>query len=83
MTPKPPTVNPSTCSMASEFTATVPIIGGTGRGAYAGISGDLKVTIIQAGIAPRRKNHSCNLSPNVMPVAGVSWTRGSGTVLFK
>lgn len=83
MTPKPPTVNPSTCSIASAFTATVPVIGGTGRGAYAGISGNFKVTIIQAGIAPRRKNHNCNLSPNVTPVAGVSWTKGSGTVSFK
>ena len=83
MTPKPPTVNPTTCSAASSFTATVPIISGTGRGAYAGISGEFDVTITQAGIVPRRADHTCNLSPNVTPVAGVSWTRGSGTVSFK
>jgi hypothetical protein len=83
MTPKPPTANPRTCSTASSFTATVPIINGTGRGAYTGISGEFKVTITQAGIAPRRMDHTCNLGPNVTPVAGVSWTRGSGTVSFK
>ena len=83
ITPKPPIVNPRTCSTSSSFTATVPIISGTGRGAYAGISGEFDVTIIQAGIVPRRTDHTCNLSPNVTPVAGVSWTRGSGTVSFK
>jgi hypothetical protein len=82
-TPKPPTVNPRTCSVTSSFTATVPIVNGTGRDAYAGISGKFRVTIIQADITPRRKNHSCNLSPNATPVAGVSWTMGSGTVSFK
>jgi hypothetical protein len=82
-TPKPPTVHPSACSIASSFTATVPIVKGSGRRAYTGISGEFKVTIVQAAIAPRRRNHSCNLSPNVTPVAGVSWTSGSGTVSFK
>ena len=83
ISPKPPTVNSRTCSIASSFTATVPIVKGSGRGAYTGISGKFKVTIIEAAIAPRHKNHSCNLSPKVTPVAGVSWTRGSGTVSFK
>ena len=82
-TPKPPTVHPSACSIASSFTATVPIVKGSGRRAYTGISGEFKVTITQAGIAPRRMDHTCNLGPNVTPVAGVSWTRGSGTVSFK
>ena len=83
MIPKPPTINQRTCSVASSFSATVPIVKGTGRGAYAGISGKFKVTITQVAIAPTRPNHTCNLSPNVTPVAGVSWTRGSGTVSFK
>lgn len=82
-TPKPPTVNSRACSIASSFTATVPIVTGSGRGAYTGISGEFKITIFQAAIAPRRRNHSCNLSPNATPVAGLSWTRGSGTVSFK
>jgi hypothetical protein len=82
-TAEPPTINHRTCSVASSFNATVPIVNGTGRGAYAGISGKFKVTITQVAIAPRRQNHTCNLSPNTTPVAGVSWTRGSGTVSFK
>ncbi len=79
-TPNPPTINHRTCSVASSFSAAVPIVKGTGRGAYAGISGKFKVTITQVEIAPTRQNHTCNLSPNATPVAGVSWTGGSGTV---
>lgn len=82
ITPRPPTISHRTCSVASSFSATIPIVKGTGRGAYAGISGKFTVTITQVAITPR-KNHTCNLSPNVTPVAGVSWTRGSGTVSFK
>ena len=37
----------------SSFSATVPIVKGTGRGAYTGISGKFKVTITQVAIAPR------------------------------
>ena len=61
ISPKPPTVNSRTCSIASSFTATVPTVKGSGRGAYTGISGKFKVTIIEAAIAPRYKNHNCNL----------------------
>ncbi len=83
ITPKPPTVSPKTCSIVSSFTAAVPIVKGSGRRAYTGISGKFKVTIIQAAIAPRHNNHSCNLSSKATPAAGVSWTRGTGTVSFK
>jgi hypothetical protein len=83
ITPNPPVINHRTCAVASSFSATVPIVKGTGRGAYAGVSGKFKVTITQVEIAPTRKNHTCNLSPNATPVAGVSWTKGSGTVSLK
>lgn len=80
--PQPP-VDPKTCSFAGSRTALVPIVKGTGTGAYAGISGTVKITNHIAGILPRLKSGKCNTSANAIPVAGVAWAHGSGTVTFK
>jgi hypothetical protein len=79
----PPPVDPKTCSFADSFTASAPIVKGTGTGAYAGIRGTFKVTVTNAGILPKLKSGKCNESPNATPVAGVSWAKGSATVSFK
>jgi hypothetical protein len=79
----PPPVDPKTCSFADSFTASAPIVKGTGTGAYAGIRGTFKVTVTNAGILPKLKSGKCNESPNATPVAGVSWAKGPATVSFK
>lgn len=78
-----PRVDAKTCSFTSTVTASIPIVRGSGKGAYAGITGTIKFTITEAGILPKLKSGSCNESQSATPVAGVSWAKGSGTVSFK
>ena len=78
----PPPVDPKTCSFANSITASVPIVRGTGSGAYAHIKGTFKVTVTEAGILPRLKSGTCNESQSATPV-GVSWAGGIGTVSYK
>jgi hypothetical protein len=76
-------VNPKTCSFADSATAPVPIVKGTGTGAYRGISGTFKTTVTTAGILPRLKNGRCNTSSSAKLVAGILLAKGAGTVSFK
>ena len=75
-------VDADTCTFASTVSAPVPIVRGSGKGAYRGISGTVRVAITEAGLLPRLGSGKCNESPDVAPVAGVSWARGTGTVSF-
>jgi hypothetical protein len=79
----PPRVDTNTCSFTGVITAPVPIVRGTGRGAYAGISGTIKATITEVGILPKLKSGKCNQSQSAAPVSGISWATGSGKVSFK
>jgi hypothetical protein len=76
--------NASTCSFA--FSASGPITLSNGKGAYAGISGTLKVTEQFVGIGPRYKTGknkgACNQSNNARPIAGAGAISGTGTVAF-
>jgi hypothetical protein len=76
----PPAVNPKTCAFECTISASIPIVKGSGKGAYAGITGTVKVTITEVGILRRLKSGKCNTSAT--PLAGFSWTKGSGTVSF-
>jgi hypothetical protein len=78
-----PRVDAKTCSFTQTVIASIPIVKGSGKGAYAGITGTIKVTITEAGILPKLKSGTCNESQSAPPVAGVSWAKGSGTVSFK
>jgi hypothetical protein len=74
-------IDPKTCSFGTSASAPVPIVTGTGTGAYRGISGTLEVTASVAGIYPRLKSGKCNTNPNKFP--GVLIAKGSGTVAYK
>lgn len=78
----PPRVDSETCSFTSTVSAPIPIVKGSGTGAYRGISGTVRVAVTEAGILPRVQSGKCNESQDVRPVAGVSWASGSGTVSF-
>jgi hypothetical protein len=55
-------INRSNCSLALSGTGPGTIETGTGTGAYANISGSLRITLTVAGIAPKTKKGQCNLS---------------------
>jgi hypothetical protein len=74
-------VDPKTCSSAGSATAPVPIVKGTGTGAYRGISGTLKTTAAIASIVPRLKNGKCNTTATQYP--GVLLASSSGAVSYK
>jgi hypothetical protein len=73
-----PTLNAATCS----YTATIigPTTLGSGTGAYQGISGTVKITLMFAGIAPRSANGKCNLSNSAKQLATYQSISGVGTV---
>jgi hypothetical protein len=74
-----PKINKTTCSVV--FKVTGPAAVGDGRGAYKGISGNLKITVTFAGVAPKTAK-GCNLSSNA-PLHGMYQSiTGSGTVKF-
>lgn len=69
----------ATCS--GSFSAgpdSVPIVNGSGTGAYAGISGSVAVSAQFAFVGPKSKNGSCNMRAN--PIAGFGIITGSGTI---
>lgn len=78
----PPRVDAKTCAFSSTVTAPVPIVRGSGRGGYQGISGTIRATITEAGIMPRRPSGKCNTSQSAAPVGGVTWAWGFGTISF-
>ena len=71
-------VSPTTCSLHSSYSASVPVVSGTG--AYAGITGLLHVRTTDVGVFPRTASGSCNLSSSAQPVGFLSLAQGSGTV---
>jgi hypothetical protein len=79
-----PVVNKTTCSLL--FTGSAPTTPYDGTGAYAGIGGTVKVTIIFAGIAPRFSSGAhkgqCNFGQNVNPLGQYQSITGTGTVHF-
>lgn len=78
-----PRADATTCSFTRTLTASIPIVRGSGEGAYAGITGTIRFAITEAGILPRLKSGRCNESQSATPVAGVFWAKGSGTVSFR
>jgi hypothetical protein len=73
--------DPNTCASDGSATAQVPIIYGSGTGAYKRISGTIEVTATTASIVPRLDNGQCNTSATKYP--GVLLAKGSGTVSYK
>jgi hypothetical protein len=73
-----PTINKANCSFS--FTGTGPTTVGNGTGAYAGISGNIAITVTFAEIA---KKTAKGCSPNGNGLAGYQSITGSGTVSFK
>ena len=78
-------VDSQTCSSAGSATAPVPIVKGSGTGAYIGISGTFVTRVTVAGIQPRLgdgdADDACDLSASNGP--GVLFGSGSGTLAFK
>ncbi len=73
-----PTINKANCSFS--FTGTGPTTVGDGTGAYAGISGNIAITVTFAEIA---KKTAKGCSSNGNGLAGYESITGSGTVSFK
>ena len=71
-------VNPATCSSDGSATAPIPIVGGSGTGAYQGISGTIRTTVTFASVLPRLADGQCNTNATDYPGIGIA--RGSGSV---
>lgn len=74
-------VNPVTCSADGSATGPIPIVDGTGTGAYQGISGKLQTTVTFAWILPRLANGQCNTNATQYPGIGIA--NGTGPVSYK
>lgn len=74
-------VNPKSCSSDGSATAPIPIVAGTGTGAYQGISGTIKTAVTFASILPRLPNGQCNTNATQYPGIGIA--RGAGTVSYQ
>jgi hypothetical protein len=72
-------VDPESCGSDGSATDQVPIVPGSGTGAYKGISGTFTVTAAVASIMPRL-NGTCNANATQYP--GVLIGSGSGTVSY-
>jgi hypothetical protein len=78
--------NPRTCSGYVTATASVPIVAGSGTGAYAGITGGFVLTFSLAEVGPKygsgKHEGQCNNSQSSSPVAQALMVTGSGTVSY-
>jgi hypothetical protein len=72
-------VDPTTCSADGTVAGRIPIVPGSGTGAYAGISGTFDIEASEASILPRKRGQ-CDMNPSWFP--GVLTARGSGTVSY-
>jgi hypothetical protein len=73
-------VNPDNCSLA--LTGSGPGTVEMGTGAYAGISGKLKISLTVAGIAPKTKTGKCNLSSTARFYGSYQGVTATGSVSF-
>ncbi len=74
-------VNPTTCSADGTAKAPIPIVPGSGTGAYQGIRGAIDTTVTFAWILPRLPNGQCNTNATRYP--GIALASGAGTVSYK
>jgi hypothetical protein len=78
------TVNKATCSVSATGTGPVTLFNGTGL--YAGISGNLQITVKFAFVGPRFSTGphkgQCNNNSNAPSLAQYQSITGSGTVSF-
>jgi hypothetical protein len=73
-------LNPGSCTITGTGTGTVPIVPGSGTGAYAGITGSTRATITLAFVVPKTATGTCKMNGNV--VTGFAFIAGSGRVSF-
>jgi hypothetical protein len=78
--------NPSTCSGSLSATGSVPIVAGSGTGAYTGITGGFVLTFSLAYVGPKygsgKHEGQCNNSNSASPVAQAMLVTGTGTVSY-
>jgi hypothetical protein len=75
-----PTINRANCSIV--FSGTGPATIGNGTGAYAGITGNVAITITFGGIAPKTAK-GCNFGQNAKIGGAYQSITGSGSVSYK
>jgi len=79
-------LNTRTCSGNLSATASVPIVAGSGTGAYTGITGGFVLTFSLAFVGPKygsgKHQGQCNNSNSSSPVAEALMVTGSGTVSY-
>src|SRR5262249_41175419 len=75
-----PTLHTQNCYFSFKGTGPTKLFKGTG--AYAGISGNVSVTVNFVAIGPRLPNGKCNTSNNAAPVAEYGNVTGSGTASY-
>jgi hypothetical protein len=75
-----PTLDRTRCSFTFKGTGPTKLFKGTG--AYAGISGNVDVTVTFVGVLPKLKTGKCNLSQKAQPVAQFGVVTGSGTASY-
>ena len=75
-----PTIDTKNCFFAFKGTGPTKLF--KGSGAYAGISGDVNVTVNFVAIGPTKANGKCNMAQNVPPVAQYGNVTGSGTASY-
>jgi hypothetical protein len=77
----PPTrLDAKSCAFTSSGSGVVPIVSGSGTGAYRGLTGTTKATLTLIGVLPKTKSGACN--QKAAPLAGFAWVKASGRVSF-
>lgn len=74
-------VDPTTCSSNGTVSGRIPIVPGSGTGAYQGISGTLETKATVAAIYPHLPGGGCNTSATQYP--GILYAEASGRVTHK
>jgi hypothetical protein len=75
-----PTLDKTNCFFAFKGSGPTKLF--KGSGAYAGVGGNLNVSVTFVGILPRLSNGKCNASQNAQPIAQYGSVTGSGTATF-
>lgn len=68
------------CTIVGKGSGPVPLVPGSGTGAYANVTGTSRATLEEVVVLPKTAAGGCDTSANATPLAGFAWVTATGHV---
>jgi hypothetical protein len=71
---------PGSCTLVGKGSGPVPLVPGSGTGAYANVTGTSRAKLQEVLVLPKTAAGGCDTSANATPLAGFAWVTATGHV---